>query len=175
MQVYQTMTKSKLNVETVNLFINRAVLLITINKGLARLKLPCKYFFVSGNNFLSLLFTSKQLFKGFISNLATTVNQLTLIYFLKLKLRGLGYRFKKYCNYLYRFYFTKTNFIYLHLPIDILIKSRKRRIILIGSNYARLRMLYSAILCLKQPGPYNRRGFTFPRRLILLKIGKKVA
>ena len=97
------------------------------------------------------------------------------IFIVKLKLKGLGYRIKKYCFHLYRFYFTKTNYIYLHVPKYMIIRSRKRRMIIVSNEYSLLRTIFVHILLLKSAGPYNKRGFIFPRAIMFLKQGKKIA
>lgn len=136
------------------------------------------YFFVSncskGPHSLKLLFRSKESVKTFLKHLFFLVKCLNKVFFVKLKVRGLGYRFKRISSNLYRFYFTRTNYIYLHRPKDVIIKSRKRRIILLSYNVQQLHMIFNHLLLLHKVGPYNRRGFTYPRRIIKLKPGKKI-
>lgn len=89
-------------------------------------------------------------------------------------MRGLGYRFKRITSSLFRFYFTKTNYIYFHCPLSIYLFSRKRKVILLSSNKHLLHLVFSHILRLHKSGPYNKRGFTFPRRVFRKKPGKKI-
>lgn len=96
------------------------------------------------------------------------------IFFLKFRMRGLGYRFRRITSSLFRFYFTKTNYIYFHCPSSIYLFSRKRKIILLSSNKHLLHLVFSHILRLHKSGPYNKRGFTFPRRVFRKKPGKKI-
>lgn len=89
-------------------------------------------------------------------------------------MKGLGYRVRRLSKYLYRFYFTKTNYIYLHLPQNIYIYLRKRRMFLVSRDKGLLHHFVKQILALHRPSPYNRRGFVFPRYLRRRKPGKKV-
>jgi len=89
-------------------------------------------------------------------------------------MRGLGYRIRKITLDLYRFYFTKTNYIHLHLPANIFLYLRKRRLFLISRRKDLLYQLVKHILALHTARPYNRRGFTYPRHLRRRKPGKKV-
>lgn len=138
------------------------------------LKMPTIFFVHKEGNAYKLLFGSSTMFRNFILSLAFVIRRLTMVYFLRLKLRGLGYRFKKISSTLYRFYFTRTNYIYFHCPKNILIKSRRKRIILLSCNKQILNLVFSNIVDLHKVGPYNRRGFTYPRRIIFMKKGKKI-
>lgn len=89
-------------------------------------------------------------------------------------MRGLGYRFRRITSFLFRFYFTRTNYIYFHCPRSILLLSRKRRVILVSSDKHKLHLVFSHIMKLHRVGPYNKRGFTYPRRVFRRKPGKKV-
>jgi ribosomal protein L6P/L9E len=96
------------------------------------------------------------------------------IYFLRLRLKGLGYRIKRFTSHFYRFYFTRTNYIYFHLPQTLIFKRRKKKIILLSTNYHLVRLVFAHLMLLHKVGPYNRRGFTYPRQIIFLKIVKKI-
>lgn len=155
---------------------NQGILSLTNSIGTVQVICP-SYFFVKkqdNNNKISLLFNSKQQVKSLLRHVTYLNRRLSKIFFLRLKVRGLGYRFKKLATDLYRFYFTRTNYIYFHKPADIIIKSRKRRIILLSYNIQRLNLVFNQLLLLHKVGPYNRRGFTYPRRIIQLKPGKKL-
>ena len=77
---------------------------------------------------------------------------------MKLKLRGLGYRIMNICYNLYSFFFNYTNFIYLHIPSNIYIKSYKKRLILLSPSKVLIKVLFSNILYLKKVGPYFKIG-----------------
>ena len=112
--------------------------------------------------------------KSFFRRLQTYSARLHRLFFFKLKMRGLGYRVRRITRFLYRFYFTKTNYIYLHLPAKVFIFLRKRRLFFASRQKDLLNQLVKQILRLHQPSPYNKRGFTFPRYLRRRKPGKKV-
>jgi len=122
-----------------------------------------------------MIFKTKYHFISVIKHIAYMLRYVNKIFIVKLKLRGLGYRIKRYCRHLYRFYFTKTNYIYWHVPQYMIVKSRKRRMIIISNHYNLLRTVFVHILLLKIAGPYNKRGFVYPRAILFLKQGKKVA
>lgn len=89
-------------------------------------------------------------------------------------MRGLGYRVRKITSSLFRFYFTKTNYIYFHLPPSIFLAIRKRRLFFLSHQKDLLASLVKHILTLHHESPYNRRGFTFSRYIRRRKPGKKV-
>lgn len=160
---------------SVNLLPNNNKLLLLGKYGGVQVKLPHFYFYIGQTNYISLLFKTRYHFISVLKHIVYLLRYINKIFIVKLKLKGLGYRIKKYCTHLYRFYFTKTNYIYLHVPQYVIIKSRKRRMIIISNHYNILRTLFVHILLLKIAGPYNRRGFVYPRVIMFLKQGKKVA
>ena len=93
--------------------------------------------------------------------------------FVKLKIKGLGYRIKKISDNLLRFFFGSTNFFYLHIPLNVIAKVKKRRILLVSNNLVILKSLLAHLLLLKKLNVYRIRGLVYPRQIITLKIGKK--
>lgn len=156
--------------------VKKSIFLLKSKFGLFILRLPSFYFYLMSINrqSFSLMFLSRFNFISFLRHLQYLTNRLCIIYFLRLRLKGLGYRVKRICKSLYRFYFTTTNYIYFHIPDQILVKSRKRRFILLSNNYQLLRVVFVNILLLKKLSPYNRRGIFYPRQIVLLKPGKKI-
>ena len=143
--------------------------------GVVYLRLPSIYFYESDfKSYFSFSFLSKFNFISVLSHLKVLINRLSIIYFLRLKIKGLGYRVKRICKFLYRFYFTATCYIYFHVPKDVLVKARKRRLILLSNNLQLLRSVFVHILLLKRLSPYNKRGIFYPRQIIFLKKGKKI-
>lgn len=127
------------------------------------LKKKLKFYFMNNFNYLS-----------FFSHLVVKLNSLKVIYFLKLRLRGLGYRFRRYTPYFFRFYFTRTNFIYFHVPFNLIVKKKKKRILLISMNYHLLRLVFVNLMYLYKIGPYIRKGLVYPRQIFFLKPIKKL-
>jgi ribosomal protein L6P/L9E len=163
-----------INITKLYLLSKQSLLILSGKYGTASFYLPKEYYYQENDKCVKFLFNSKYNYISCLKHLAFIINSINIIYFTKLRLKGLGYKFKRFCSHLYRFYFTKTNFIYFHLPQNIIIKARKKKIIMLSCNYQKLRMLFVLILMLKKTGPYNRRGFTYPRRMVFLKPGKTV-
>jgi len=99
--------------------------------------------------------------------------RLYLFNFVKIKIRGLGYRITCVSGSLFRFFFGNTNFFYLHTPNDIIIKSRKRKLLILSNNLFALKMVLAHLLLLKKLSAYRIRGLVYPKQVIMLKIGKK--
>ncbi len=142
--------------------------------GIIFLKLPSYYFVKKELSIISILFLNRFFFLTFIKHFFLYLNRLTLIYFIKIKIKGLGYRIRKISNELYYFFFNYTNIFYFYLPNNILIKWYKKRIILISNDFYSLKILFTHILLLKKLGPYRLRGLRYPRQIILLKKKKKI-
>lgn len=167
-------THYQLPIQQIMLFPNRNVLGVVGRYGYFHIQLPHYFFYTKANAQFTLAFTSRGSYATLLAIIKYKIKHATLVYMARLRIRGLGYRIRKFSSHLYRFYFTKTNFIYLHVPVSILIRLRKRRIIILASHYPSLRSLLVGILLLKSTGPYNRRGFVYPRRMLFLKKGKKI-
>lgn len=127
---------------------------------------------IKKNNF-KLMFTCRFNFITFFKHFLTNYNKFFYIYFLKLKLKGLGYRVVRICHYLYRFYFINTNFYYLHLPMSVFLKIKNRRILFFSFDLQALRLVFVNLLLLNKSFIYFIRGLLFPRQIIVLKPGKK--
>jgi hypothetical protein len=80
---------------------------------------------------------------------------------------------KRLSKNLYRFYFIKVNYIYVHVPDCVLVKLKKRRIFLLSYNFCVLQILMTYLLLLKSVTVYNRKGLLYPREMIFMKPGKK--
>ena len=167
-------TQYKLPVQQIMLFPNRNVLGVAARYGYFHIQLPHNYFYTLNSSEFTLAFTNRTSYASLLAIIKYKIKHTSLVYMARLRIRGLGYRIRRFSPHLYRFYFTKTNFIYVHVPVSILIRLRKRRIIILASHYPSLRNLLIGILLLKSTGPYNRRGFVYPRRMLFLKKGKKI-
>lgn len=167
-------TQYQLPIQQIILFPNRNVLGVVARYGYFHIQLPHFFFFAKASSQFTLAFTNRSSYASLLAIIKYKIKHATLIYMARLRIRGLGYRIRRFSSHLYRFYFTKTNFIYVHVPMSILIRLRKRKIIILASNYPSLRSLLVGILLLKSTGPYNRRGFVYPRRMLFLKKGKKI-
>lgn len=155
-------------------FPNRSLFILKGFWGIFFIKMPSFYFYkyISNNSFSLVFLTSFSLnffFKHFVNNLI----KLSKLFFFRIRIKGLGYRIKKISNNLYRFFFTSTNFFYFHIPLNILIKYKMRKMLLISNDLVILKVLIAHLLMLKKIIPYFLRGVFSPRKLIILKPGKK--
>ena len=168
------LTKNFIFSKNLNIYFlpKKSVFYLKSNFGLVFFKLPSYYFYVKDLNLISLIFVKRFFFISFIKHFFYLYNRLSLLYFIRIKIRGLGYRIRKVTNDLYYFFFNYTNMFYFFIPKNVLIKWYKKRIILVSHDFFILKTLFSHILLLKTLGPYRRRGLRYPRQIILLK--KKV-
>lgn len=145
--------------------------------GIFMLRLPSFYFYnVSlDKNKIILLFLKKFYFKSFINHLFSLSNRLSIIYFIKLRIRGLGFRMRSINDVIYYFFFNYTNYYYLYSPKTLLIRVYKKRMLLISFDWFLLKLVLSHILLLRKIGPYNMLGLRLKRQIVFLKkSGKKI-
>jgi hypothetical protein len=156
-------------------FLNQRALFIIIGQnGVFILKMPKIYFYkLIYKNHFSFIFINNYHYQSFIKLFNVFYNRLYAYYYFRLKLKGRGYRMKRLCQNLYRFYFIKVNYIYLHVPCTVLVKLKKRRIFLISYNFGVLQTLMTDLLLIKAVTAYNRKGLLYPREMIFMKPGKK--
>lgn len=152
----------------------KALFLLQAPLGFSILKLPSFYFYRCAPQEVSFLFLGKQPFVAFLRHLSYFHQRLSKFFFVKLRLRGLGYKFKRFGPFLFRFYFTIEMFTYFHVPPTILCRSRKGHILLLSNDLARLKSVLGELLLLRQIGGYNRRGLWFAKSLILLRKRRKL-
>lgn len=173
---YKKVYKDYIFSKEINLLFSskKDLFLLKSDLGVIALKLPSYYFYLTNNNIFSLIFLNRFFFISFLKHFFTCLNRLSLIYFIRIKIKGLGYRIRKISNELYYFFFNYTNMFYFYIPNNILIKWYKKRIILISNDFYSLKTLFSHILLLKKLGPYRLRGLRYPRQIILLKKKKKI-
>lgn len=168
--------KYKLTLKDITFLKSKNLILLGDSINYMCVFLPKCYFFYKESTLVNLkfVFNDKFYLKSLCSHILYLAKQFIIIYFLKLRLRGLGYRLKKISKLLYRFYFTKTSYIYFHKPKNLLMHIRKRKIILLSANKQMLMSIFNQILFLHPVGPYNKRGFKYPRQIIILKEKKKL-
>ena len=136
-------------------------------------RLSSFFFFSKHLNNISFFFFTKYFFRSFLSHFFSVYNRLYSLFFFRLKLRGLGYRIKRLANNLFRFFIGTTNFFFFHVPLNVLVKARRRRIFFLSSDLFVMRSIFVSLLFLKRLIPYKLRGVFFPRQIILMKPGKK--
>lgn len=136
----------------------------------------CPFLFykkLPNNNGFRFFFSKSLHFRFFLRKLFLFLSNASFIFFFKFRIRGLGYRFRVICNSLVRVFMGSVNYIYIHFAKDILFRVRRRRLLLVSYNIERLRLYFFHILLLKDMIPYAFRGIYYPRRIILMKPGKK--
>lgn len=99
-------------------------------------------------------------------------NKLSSFYYLRLKLKGLGYRIIHVSTFLVKLFFNRSNFFYMHIPKSILFRYKIRRLFFLSTKLVDLRNLMINLLLLKKYIVYRLSGLFYPRQIILLKPGK---
>jgi hypothetical protein len=164
--------KFYLNIDIKLFFLASHNIFILLNKFFFKIYFMPSFFFFSINNF-SFFFNNKFYFKSFLSHFSSNYKLFFFFYFFRLKLRGLGYRIKPITKTLIRFFIGTTNYYFFHVPLDVFVKAKRRRILIISSNKYLLKTVFLNLIFLKKLIPYKLRGLFFPRQIILMKPGKK--
>lgn len=129
----------KINVfdKNINLFYSQNISSLVLKNamGSVPVKMPSCYFYhiIEGSE-TNFLFINKFFYKSFIKHIFTYYNTLIKFYFVKFRIRGLGYHIRKITENFYYFFFNYTNYYYLYLPISIRARVRKKRMILVSQN-----------------------------------------
>lgn len=80
--------------------------------GVFLLNMPSFYMYKKGNgSSIMFSFLKKFFYKSFIKHLFYLSNRLSIIYFVKLRIRGLGFRMRSINDVIFYFFFNYTNFI----------------------------------------------------------------
>lgn len=122
---------------------------------------------------VSFFFLNKFLFSSVFKHFSYLYKRLFFFNYIKLKIKGLGYRIKRLSNSLFIFFFGHTNLFYFHVPLDLIVKIRKRKLLMLSNNFFLLKTVLAHLLLLKKLVPYRIRGLIYPKQIIMLKIGKK--
>jgi hypothetical protein len=121
-------------------------LFIKASRGFYVVKLPSFFLFKKAFCYLGFFFFRFCFFKTLLSNFVVFYSKLYCLYYSKLKLKGLGFRATQLCKGLCRFYFTSTNFFYLHVPKQVAAKIKIRRIFFISTDLFVLREVVVGLL-----------------------------
>lgn len=142
--------------------------------GFCLLRLPSYYFYKVESNTISFIFTQKRFFLSFLKHLSYLHQRLLKFFFIRLRLLGLGYRFKKLGNFLFRFYFNMEMFTYFHVPSNVILRSRRGKILLVSNDLSVLKSVLAQILLLKKAGGYNKRGIWYAKSILSLRKRRKL-
>jgi len=136
------------------------------------LKIPYIYFYKLTNKFISFFFYNYFCYISFFKHILQLYNKLCSFYYLRLKLKGLGYRIIHVSTFLFKIFFNRSNFFYIHIPKSILFRYKIRRLFFLSTKLNDLRLLMINFLYLKKYIIYRLSGVFYPRQIILLKPGK---
>jgi hypothetical protein len=116
--------------KTYNIFLIKGL------KGFIIFRLPCVYYYKQNiTSRLVLILFNVFFFKSFLRLFFNYNKNLFLIFTFRLKMKGLGFRIRKLSTMLYKFFFTSVNFFYFHVPKNIILKNRKRRLFFLSLNF----------------------------------------
>ncbi len=141
--------------------------------GLVSILLPSFYFSKATPDKIYFTLSNIRWFKSFVNHIFTFYNSLFNFYYVKIKIRGLGYRLREIIDGFYYFFFNFTNYYYLQTPDNLFISMYKKRLLIVSLNWQVMKLVLSEILLLKTLGPYRLRGIRIPRQIILLKKSGK--
>ena len=131
--------------------------------------------FVKNITFLEiiLLFTNKSIFNNFLKIFSRNYIYFKKIFFFQLRLKGLGYRMKRFKNKYIKFFFTKNQLFYLHIPMEIYIKMRRRNIYILSINKSKLNDIFHHFMLLKKLDLYEKtKSFVMKNKILFLKKRK---
>jgi len=118
------------------------------------------------------LFINNISFLIFIKSIFKFYSKFYIYYYFHLKLKGLGYRTRRMTKKLYRIYFNRSNYYYLHIPRFVLLKYRTRKFFFISNDKASLKLLILNLLFLKEHIVYRFGGIVYPEQISIIKPGK---
>src|ERR1044072_1259045 len=153
-------------------FLKQNYIILKKNSRIFLLKIPYIYFFKLKNNNISLLFINYFCYISFFKHIIQLYIKLSSFYYLRLKLKGLGYRIIHVSKYLIKIFFNRSNFFYVYIPKTILFRYKIRRLFFLSTKITDLRLLMINLLLLKKYIVYRLSGLFYPRQIILLKPGK---
>ena len=142
--------------------------------GFLVIKLPSYYFYKYYDNAISFIFITKYYYISFLKHLSYFYDRLCKLFFVKFKVKGLGYKVKKYGTNLLRFYFTMEMYTYFHVPPNFICRSRKNKVLLISPDLSALKSVLAELLLLKKVGGYNKRGVWYSKGLVFLRKRRKI-
>jgi hypothetical protein len=148
------------------------IIWVQINFKYFILKLPSYYFIKQENKNLKLLFLTKFHYITFLKHFFNFYNNLFCFYYYTLKLKGLGYRVFNVTKKLIKIFLNRSNFFYLHIPSNVLLKYRTRKFFFLSTDYNTLKVMILYLLFLKEFVIYRLNGIYYTRQIILIKPGK---
>lgn len=122
----------------INLYYSNELSLLFLKNSLGHvvtLYFPSYYFVqpVNSNN-IKFLFLSKFYYKSFLRHLFYMYNRLVHYFFIRFRITGLGYRIRCLSPNLVTFFFNISNYYYLHVPVNLLVKRYKKRMFFMSND-----------------------------------------
>lgn len=153
--------------------LNQSYIILKKKNRFFFLKIPYIYFYKWHNSkVISFFFLNYFCYIGFFKHIVQLSIKLSLFYYLRLKLKGLGYRIRHITVFLIKIFFNRSNFFYIHIPKTILFRYKIRRLFFLSTKLLDLNSLMIHLLLLKKYIIYRLSGLFYPRQIILLKPGK---
>jgi ribosomal protein L6P/L9E len=140
-------------------------------------------YFYSGGIFINnvnviknnkLLFFNKMGYKSFLVNFKNSLYGVSYGFFTLLKLKGVGFRswVDSFRNDLV-LVIGYSHYVFYKIPRDVIIKSKKGRILIFGIDKQIVYNVASEIQSLRYPDIYKGKGIQFFGKNLTLKIGKQ--
>jgi len=121
----------------VKIFFSKKLSLLFIrgSLGTVYINLPSIYYvkFISSSNF-SFSFRNYFFFRSFVRHMLSLYNMTYKFFFIKLKIRGMGYFMRMVMDNICYFFFNRTNFFYLIAPSSLFVQVYRKRIFLVSHN-----------------------------------------
>jgi|SRR5690606_5298591 len=105
----------------VDFFINNFFIFIKGKNGIVKIFLPNYYFFKKDNNKFFFNFLNKNYYNLIIKQLFLNLKLFYKFFYIRLKLKGLGYRIRRYMQYLFRFFIGYNHYFYFFVPLNTFI------------------------------------------------------
>src|SRR5882724_2303177 len=105
------------------------------------LNFPSNFFYKIKFILFSFIFLNYFHFISFFKHILQLYNKLSSFYYLRLKLKGLGYRIVHLSKLLIKIFFNRSNFFYIHIPTTILFRYKIRRLFFLSTKLVDLRNL----------------------------------
>jgi hypothetical protein len=149
------------------------LLYIKASLGFLVIILPSYFFSQLFVNSISFIFLSRVFFRGFFSHLSYHLKHLFFFSYIKFKIKGLGHRVRRIGKNFYKFFFFSTSFYYFYVPYGLIFRFKKKRILMISRDLAKLKHTLAQLLLLKQVTVYRKRGMLLFKHILLRKEGKR--
>src|ERR1700761_3527679 len=154
------------------IFIKQRYIILKKKSRFFFLKLPYIFFYKLTNTYFKIFLINYFHYISYLKHILQFYNKLSSFYYLRLKLKGLGYRIIHVSTYLIKIFFNRSNFFYIHIPKTILFRYKIRRLFFLSTRLTDLRLLMINILLLKKYIVYRLSGLFYTNQILILKPGK---